>query len=116
MAHKNNAPADSYWRRLLAPGGPLDEAWGAPRWVDVGANSSNVAALRHVEDETGTGLLGVRFHNGGEYLYYGVPAHVYRQLLEAGSHGEEHWASVRRAGYSYFVVTPPRKQWRQSRP
>jgi hypothetical protein len=47
--------------------------------------SSNVAAARWIDFEGG--WLDVRFVDGSEYRYYGVPHAVFSALLEAPSKG-----------------------------
>ena len=49
----------------------------------VSVDSSNLSSVGY---ESGT--LYVRFHNGGLYAYSGVPERVYRELLNADSHGK----------------------------
>lgn len=44
--------------------------------------SSNIAALAH----SGT-TLAVKFHNGTEYHYSGVPVEIFDQLIQAASVG-----------------------------
>lgn len=37
----------------------------------------------------------VRFLNGSEYIYYGVPQRIFVMLLNAPSHGQQFWKTVR---------------------
>jgi hypothetical protein len=67
----------------------------------VAVSSSNIAAVAY--DEGGR-ILGVRFINGREYHYRGVPQSVYRGLLIAASKGSYFDAFVKRAGYGYSRV------------
>jgi hypothetical protein len=64
--------------------------------------SSNVAAVAY--DDT-TSTLGVRFLNGSEYHYYGVPRDVYEGLLNATSVGTYLNQLIKKSGYSYSHVS-----------
>ena len=64
--------------------------------------SSNVAAVGY-DDATNT--LGVRFINGSEYHYFGVPRDVYDGLLGASSVGTYLNANVKKAGYGYSQIS-----------
>ena len=58
--------------------------------------SSNVAAVAY-DDATST--LGVRFLNGTEYQYSGVPRDVYEGLLGASSVGTYFNQQIKNPGY-----------------
>ena len=47
-------------------------------------SSTNVAAIGF---DAGTETLEVEFHNGGIYQYYGVPEHMFAELMQAPSAG-----------------------------
>jgi len=47
--------------------------------------SSNIASIGYDADSQ---TLEVEFLNGGIYQYFDVPAHVYEELMSAGSHGQ----------------------------
>jgi hypothetical protein len=64
-------------------------------------SSSNVAAVGY-ESETNT--LGVRFLDGSEYHYFGVPEDVFEGLRSASSVGSYLNQCVKKAGYSYSKV------------
>ena len=64
-------------------------------------SSSNVAAVGY---ESGTNTLGVRFHDGSEYHYFGVPEEVFDGLRTASSVGSYLDQNVKKAGYSYTKV------------
>jgi len=64
----------------------------------VPVSSSNVAAVAY-DDATNT--LGVRFLNGTEYHYSGVPRDVYEGLLNASSVGSYLNEHVKKAGYPF---------------
>ena len=63
--------------------------------------SSNIAAIGY--DDT-TNTLGVRFLNGTEYHYHGVPRDVYDGLVNAGSKGTYLNQLIKKSGYSYSRV------------
>lgn len=67
----------------------------------VSVSSSNVAAVGY-DDLTNT--LGVKFLNGSEYHYGGVPKEVYEGLLSASSVGSYFDQHVKKAGYGYSRV------------
>lgn len=48
-------------------------------------------------------MLEIEFQNGGVYQYFGVPPEVYRELLDAPSHGSFFVARIRGA-FSYRRV------------
>ena len=62
--------------------------------------SSNVRAVGYDE---GTQTLEVEFHSGGVYQYYGVPVHVYREMMQAPSKGQFVNREIRN-GYPYSRV------------
>jgi hypothetical protein len=67
----------------------------------VSVSSSSVAAVGY-ESETST--LGVRFLDGSEYHYFGVPEGIFAGLQSAGSVGSYINQYVKKAGYSYSRV------------
>jgi KTSC domain len=67
----------------------------------IGVLSSTIAAIAY--DERGA-VLGVRFLNGREYQYLGVPRYVYQGFVGAPSKGRYFDAFVRKAGYAYSQV------------
>lgn len=67
----------------------------------VSVSSSNLAAVAY-EPETST--LGIRFVNGGEYRYFGVPEEIFIGLQSASSVGSYFDQYVKKAGYSYSKV------------
>lgn len=52
--------------------------------------SSNLASVGY----EGTTLY-IRFHSGGLYAYYNVPASIYQGLMSASSHGTYFHAHIR---------------------
>ena len=64
-------------------------------------SSSNVSEVGY-DDASNT--LGVRFLNGSEYHYYGVPKETFEGLRAAGSVGTYLNEFVKKAGYSYARV------------
>jgi hypothetical protein len=64
-------------------------------------SSSTVSAVGY-DDATNT--LGVRFQNGTEYQYFGVPQDVFEGLRSASSVGRYFDQYVKKAGYSYSRV------------
>ena len=67
----------------------------------VQVSSSNIAAVAY-DDASNT--LGVRFLNGGEYHYHGVPRSVFDGLLEASSVGRYFDANVKKPNYPFSQV------------
>ena len=63
--------------------------------------SSNVAAVAY---DDATSILGVRFLNGTEYHYNGVPRDVFEGLLKASSVGTYLNQQIKKSGYSYSRV------------
>lgn len=111
----------------LSTGGAVAPTQESPAeaWLEIDG-SSNVAAVACWPDASDPNLctLGMRFLNGGEYHYQGVPRGVHRivslgRTARSGgrlSWGEPFWELVRRRGYPYVCVTRPRKNWRRTRP
>ena len=50
----------------------------------VSVSSSNIRSIGY---DAWTGSLEVRFHSGGIYQHYDVPATLHREFLDAGSKG-----------------------------
>jgi hypothetical protein len=67
----------------------------------LSVSSSNVAAVGYESD---TSTLGVRFLDGSEYHYFGVPQEVFEGLRSASSVGSYLNEYVKKAGYSYTKV------------
>ncbi len=86
-----------------------------PEWIAVEGSSNVAAVIFWVDLLVGAhqGTLGMRFLNGGEYHYLAVGTNVYRALLHAQSKGKAQWELIRRGGYTFRVITPPRKNWRK---
>jgi hypothetical protein len=67
-------------------------------------NPVNSSMLDAVAYDDATSTLRVRFKNGTEYEYSGVPAAVYHGLLKATSSGIYFNAHVNEAGYWFRQV------------
>jgi hypothetical protein len=67
----------------------------------IPVSSSNVAAVAY---NAPTNTLGVRFLNGSEYHYFGVPEEIFEALKSATSVGTYLNAAVKKGGYSYQRV------------
>jgi hypothetical protein len=67
----------------------------------VSIKSSTLTAVAY--DETSS-TLGVRFKNGSEYEYFGVPENVYRGILAAPSAGTYFDTNIKKAGYRFRKV------------
>lgn len=67
----------------------------------VPVDSSTLSEVAYNEDSS---TLSVRFKNGGEYEYSGVPASIYRDLLAAPSAGKYFDMHVKKAGYQFRNV------------
>ena len=48
--------------------------------------------------------LGLEFHSGGVYQYYGVPRQIYEGLIRAPSKGSYFHHYIKLAGYPYKKV------------
>ena len=64
-------------------------------------SSTSVSAVGY---DHASNTLGVRFINGSEYHYYGVPESVFDGLRSASSVGTYLDQFVKKAGYSYSRV------------
>ena len=62
--------------------------------------SSNIASIGY---DTNSETLEIEFLNESVYQYYGVPEHVYGELMSAGSHGS-FLASNIKGAYNYSKV------------
>ena len=58
----------------------------------IPVNSSDLHAAGY--DNTHK-IMQIEFNNGGIYLYYDVPEHIYRSLLSAHSHGKYFHAYIK---------------------
>ena len=56
----------------------------------IPVSSSDIASIGY-DGST----LHIRFHSGGLYAYYNVPASIYNGLMSAGSHGRYFHAHIR---------------------
>ena len=56
----------------------------------IPVNYSNLEAVGYE-----SGILYISFHHGGAYCYYDVPVHIYRELMQADSHGKYFHANIR---------------------
>ncbi|MHC5149412.1 KTSC domain-containing protein [Stenotrophomonas rhizophila] len=63
-------------------------------------SSSNLASVGYQEE---TETLEVEFLKGGIYQYFGVPSHVYQELISASSVGGYFAQNVRNS-YTYSQV------------
>jgi hypothetical protein len=50
----------------------------------IQVSSSNLSAVGY---DSAKGTMHIRFNSGHLYAYYNVPENVYRELMNAGSHG-----------------------------
>jgi hypothetical protein len=67
----------------------------------VPVSSKTVSAVGY-DDASNT--LGVRFQNGSEYHYFGVPREVFEGLQSASSVGSYLDQSVKKAGYPFSRI------------
>jgi hypothetical protein len=65
-------------------------------------SSSSIAAVGY---DLATGTLGVRFQNGSEYHYHGVPKRAFEALRSAGSVGTYMNTHIKTAGYPYTRIS-----------
>lgn len=59
--------------------------------------------LQSVGYDPDTGTLEIRFHSGGTYRHFGVPARVHASLMDASSHGRYFHRHIKGA-YKYSKV------------
>lgn len=76
-------------------------------------SSSNIWSIGYSPNDNKTGKLVVQFKgkNGGPqdiYLYYDVPAKVYRKMITAPSKGHAFWVYIRNR-YKYSKLTGDKK-------
>jgi len=67
----------------------------------VPVQSSNLASVGY---DISTSVLEIEFRNGNVYQYYGVPAQVYEELMNAGSKGSYFHRNIRNGGYSFSKI------------
>lgn len=67
----------------------------------VSVSSSTISAVGY-DDALNT--LAVRFHNGTEYHYFGVPQDVFEAMRSAPSVGRFFDQNIKKAGYGYARV------------
>jgi hypothetical protein len=67
----------------------------------VAVSSSTVSAIGYDE---ASNTLGVRFLNGTEYHYFGVPQDVFEAMRSAPSVGRFFDQNIKKAGYSYARI------------
>jgi KTSC domain-containing protein len=67
----------------------------------VSVSSSTISAIGY---EEASNTLGVRFHNGTEYHYFGVPQDVLEAMRSAPSVGRFFDHNIKKAGYGYARV------------
>lgn len=67
----------------------------------VPVSSSTVSAVGYDEESN---TLGVRFQNGSEYHYFGVPRDVFDGIQSASSVGRYLDQAIKKAGYSFSRV------------
>jgi hypothetical protein len=67
----------------------------------VSVSSSTISAIGY---EEASNALGVRFHNGTEYHYFGVPQDVFEAMRSAPSVGRFFDQNIKKAGYGYARV------------
>lgn len=62
--------------------------------------SSNLASVGYDKDNE---LLEIEFKHGGIYQYFGVPIEVYKELMNADSHGKYFAANIKN-DYDYHKL------------
>lgn len=108
---------DTYWPDIYEPHGPPEPPDLIPVWVLID-QSTNVHSLIYWNYGGPDGAaMGVRFRNGREYHYWGVPLRTFLAILYRerntihepihASHGATHWQMVRRMSYPYRWVNMP---------
>ena len=54
--------------------------------------SNHIYAIKYIEEEMN---LCITFHNGAEYIYYGVPKGHYEAMMASKTHGTYFWMHIR---------------------
>ena len=67
----------------------------------VSVQSSNICSIGYDENQS---ILQVEFNNGSICNYYNVPRVIYRELINAESHGRSLDKHVKKAGFRYEKV------------
>lgn len=67
----------------------------------IPVESTNLASVGY-DPESST--LEIEFRNGGIYQYFGVPQHIYEELINASSKGQYFYHNIRNAAYPYNKV------------
>jgi len=63
------------------------------------------SSLSEIGYDESSNTLAVRFQNGSEYHYFGVPESEFQALRYAGSVGTYLNASIKTAGYPYAKIS-----------
>ena len=71
----------------------------------VDLDSSNLASAGY-DDKSSE--LHVKFRNGGQFVYSGVPEETYKMLVTASSPGSFFHKNVKGGGFKYRQVTSPK--------
>jgi len=67
----------------------------------VFVESSNVKSIGY---DISKRILEVEFNDGSIYNYYEVPQLIYKELIEADSHGKYLDKHIKKAGYKYIKI------------
>jgi hypothetical protein len=67
----------------------------------LSVSSSTINAVGYDE---ASNTLGVRFHNGTEYHYFGVPHELFEGLRLAPSVGQSFDQNIKKGGYGYARI------------
>lgn len=78
-------------------------SWLNDKETDTERQRVNSSDLQSVGYDPNTGTLEIRFHSGGTYKYFGIPARVYSSLVGAASHGRYFHRCIKGA-YRYSKV------------
>ncbi len=63
--------------------------------------SSNLSSVGY---DANNMVLEIEFNSGGIYQYFGVPEHIFNELMSAGSKGTYFDQNIKKAGYTFNKI------------
>lgn len=63
--------------------------------------SSNLSSVGY---DANNMIIEIEFNNGGVYQYFGVPEHIFNELMSAGSKGVYFDQNIKKAGYTFNKI------------
>jgi hypothetical protein len=67
----------------------------------IPVHSSNISSIGY---DAHSEILVMTFHSGTVYRYFGVPDHLYHELMNAPSHGKYFDSHIKKAGFPYEQI------------